>query len=494
MASPGPVARVGGPAAVVAGLTVLALALRLALMRDSLLGDELIMFDIVHGRGLGDVLHIVRATEKTPPLHFVLAWASARIGDPTLWIRLPSLLAGVGLVPVAYLLGRATVGTRAGLVAAALLALQPFAIFYATEARAYALVALLAGLSTLGLLRALETDRGRWWAAYALAVLAVAFTHYIGVFVLLTQAAWAFWARRDRVRPLVLVHGLIVLAYLPWVPSYLVQQGHSGDEAERIAALAPPSLEYFARANTQVLLGQPFASLDDVPGTAAVVVALAVIVAATALAAARARRGGRPGARGVLVIALAAATPVGIGLLSLPPDHSFLLPRNMSASLPALAVVVGWLLTALRRPLAVAALALFLGALACGTAAALDPDSRRSPFRATAHWIDDRARAGDPVIQHFFLFDAGALGEVLRVNFARPHPLYRGGGAAEAAAWARGRRTGRAFVVLPLPGAFASVEQLDRRAGPGDGFELVAERRFDGLDDILVGEYRARAG
>jgi hypothetical protein len=219
-----------------------------------------------------------------------------------------------------------------------------------------------------------------------------------------------------------------------------------------------------------------------------------VIVAATALAAARARRGGQPGARGALVIALAAATPIGIGLLSLPPDHSFLLPRNMSASLPALAVLVGWLLTALRRPLAVAALALFLGALVCGTAAALDPDNRRAPYRAAAHWVDDRARAGDPVIQHFFLFDAGALGDVLRVNFARPHPLVRGGGPGEAAAWARGRRTGRVFVVLPLPRAFASVEPLDRRSGPGDGFDLVAERRFAGLDDILVGEYRPRSG
>ena len=33
------------------------------------------MFGIVDDRGLGDVLHVVRETEKTPPLHFALAWA-----------------------------------------------------------------------------------------------------------------------------------------------------------------------------------------------------------------------------------------------------------------------------------------------------------------------------------------------------------------------------------------------------------------------------------
>ena len=40
--------------AVVGGLTLLALALRLPLMRDSLLGDELIMYGIVHDHGPGD--------------------------------------------------------------------------------------------------------------------------------------------------------------------------------------------------------------------------------------------------------------------------------------------------------------------------------------------------------------------------------------------------------------------------------------------------------
>ena len=56
----------------VAGLTALAVALRLATMRDSLMGDELYMFNIVHGHSLGQALHIVRATEKTPPLLFIV--------------------------------------------------------------------------------------------------------------------------------------------------------------------------------------------------------------------------------------------------------------------------------------------------------------------------------------------------------------------------------------------------------------------------------------
>ena len=478
--------------AVVGGLALLSLALRLPLMRDSLLGDELIMYGIVHDRALGDVLSVVRDTEKTPPLHFALAWATAHIGDPTWSVRLPSLLSGIALVPLGYTLGLRTAGRAAGLVAAAILALQPYSMFYATEARAYAFVALLAGLSTLCLLRALDTRSRWWWAAYALAVLGVAYTHYIGIFVLAAQAGWAFWVHRDRLRELVTVHALIVLAYIPWIPSYLVQQGHSADEARRIAVLAPPSVEYFARANAQVTFGQPFATLRDVPGRAAAVLAVLVLAAALLAAGVRAWRRDPPGARMVLVILLAVATPLGIAALSLPGDRSFLLPRNLIASLPALAVLIGWLLVALRSRLAVAATAAFLLVLAVGASQALDRGHRRSPYRDAAHLIDAWARPGDPVIQGSFLPVKGSLATGLKVNFARPHPLHPAGGASEAAAWERGRRTGRVYMVVPLPGAFKRVRHSGRLAGPEQAFELRRERRYSGLEDILVGEYAPR--
>ncbi len=198
------------------------------------------MFNIVHGRSLGQAMSIVRETEKTPPLFFIFTWLTVKLGDPTYWIRLPSLLFGSALVPLGYLLGVRTVGRQAGLLAAAMLALSSFSIFYGTEARAYAAVAFFAGLSTLCLLEALRTGRRRWWAAYGLAVLAVLYTHYMGVFVVVAQAAWAMWTRREHLRALVIVHTLVVLAYLPWLPSFLLQEKHSADEARRIAAVAPP--------------------------------------------------------------------------------------------------------------------------------------------------------------------------------------------------------------------------------------------------------------
>ncbi len=480
-------------AAAVAGLTLLALVLRAALMRDSLMGDELFMFNIVHNRSLGSALSVIRNTEKTPPLFFLLAWASAKIGDPTLWVRLPSVLAATALVPVGYLLGSRTAGRNAGLMAAAMLALDPFTIFYGTEARAYSAVALLAAISTLCLLEALRTRRRRWWVAYGLAVVAVMYTHYIGIFVLGVQAVWALWTHRDQLRTQLIVYGLVVLAYLPWLPSFLLQQRHSAAEARRIAAVAPASLNLFARFNIQALFGAPFVALKNLPGTPAVVAGLSTLGILAILAVVRAWR--EPARRPrlssplTLIVLLTIATPIGILLVSLRPHQSFMLARNLIPSLVPAAIVVGWLVCAAGRRVAVVAAAVLLVVLVTGTVKSLEPANRRTPYREIAHFIDARSRPGDPIIQAFFIPTEGPLKRVIQINLSHPHPVFQTA-AEQAVAWNLGRRGANVFQTVDLPGVFKAVRQLPRFAGPGKEFRLIAEHHYVGIDDALVGEYR----
>ena len=112
-------------------LTLLAFALRLSHLDESLVGDEMYAYAEIHGRSLGGVIDAVRGGgENSPPLFFVLGWAGTKLGDPTVTIRLPSLLLGTATVPLTYLIGVRTLGSRAGVFAAALLAVSPFAIFY----------------------------------------------------------------------------------------------------------------------------------------------------------------------------------------------------------------------------------------------------------------------------------------------------------------------------------------------------------------------------
>jgi hypothetical protein len=482
---------VSWPGAVVAGLTLVALLLRLVLLRDSLFGDELYMFRIVHDRTLADVLSVVRETEKTPPLFFVVEWGAVKVGDPTVWLRVPSLIFGTALVPLAYILGLRTVGRAAALVASAILAIDPFAIFYATEGRAYALLAFLAGLSTLSLLSALETDRRRWWIAYVLTTLAILYTHYMGVFVVAAQAGWAFWVHHERRRELLVANGLITLALLPWIPSFLVQLRHSDDQARRIALIEAPSVEQFAEINGQAMFGHPLLTLGDLPGRGAVAVGAGVILGAAVAAAIRAwrRRGDLRMASPIALLSLLAiATPTGVALYSVVRPHmSFLLARNLSPSLPAVALLVGWLLASLGRRAAIPAVAVSLCVLGVGAAQMLEDDHRRPSYRDVARFIEARARPGDPVIDYSIL--QGPL--ALPVYFERSHPIFRSG-ETEDRAWKRGRRGARVFVIFPTPGAFEGVRRLGPRAGPGKQFVLVRQRRYPGVVPVLAGEYAFR--
>lgn len=80
-------------------------------------------------------------------------------------VRLPTYLAGIGAIgAVALLLGR--IGfPRAGMLAAWLLALHPWHLRLAPEARGYGLVFLFIPLVCLAAVHAIETGKWRWWIA-----------------------------------------------------------------------------------------------------------------------------------------------------------------------------------------------------------------------------------------------------------------------------------------------------------------------------------------
>ena len=255
------------------------------MVHDSLFGDELFLYSIVHNRSLGDVLSQVRETEKTPPLGFVLAWLFDHPGDVTVSLRVPSLLAGVATVPLVYLLGLRTTGRGAGLLAAAWFALDPFQIFYATETRSYAQAAALVVASTLGLLAALQPGphRRAWWVLYVLAATAAIYTHYTSALVLVPQAAWALWIHREAVRVQLVAHGLVVLAFGPWLPSFVAQARNSEDEARRISEMVPFTLPNVGEAVVRPFAAHPYAALGDLPGELVLAgLALILVVAGAA--------------------------------------------------------------------------------------------------------------------------------------------------------------------------------------------------------------------
>jgi Dolichyl-phosphate-mannose-protein mannosyltransferase len=485
----------------VAAITLLALAVRLAGLDESVFGDELFTYEIATRPGFGDMLDGVSGPlEISPPLYFVFAWLAAKAGDPEVWIRVPALVAGVATVPAVYALGVRTVGRLPALLGAGLLALGPFAVFYSAEARAYSLATLFVVLAALALLTALE--RGGWmrWGLFALAAWAALFSHYTAIFALAAEVIWAAWARRDRARELALACGAAALALLPWLPSFLDDRTAGFQTA--IENLNPLTLSFFVRSLGIAFVGNPYLGLRDLPGVPVLVLLGAGVLLAVVGALARrtellARLRTEPGL--VLVAALALATPIGAALYSIP-FTSVYVSRTLLASLPAVCLVLGFLAALAPRRLAVPAAVLVTAALAIGTVEALG-ESPKPPYRQAADWIGEHSGRGDPVLQAG-LIDYGSLD----VHLKQPYELYKQGCSepvtepgqilnseirCEGGEGGFRRATHEAARKVMVV-TYGSAGRLDI-PGLREGFRLAALRRFaHGQFPIEVREYARR--
>ncbi|MEA2404181.1 MAG: mannosyltransferase, partial [Thermoleophilaceae bacterium] len=177
-------------AILVAGVTLLAALLRFPTLDvQSFWLDEAVTVEVLRG-SLGHVLSGVVNSESTPPLYYVLAWLWSQLfGLGEVGLRSLSALLGTAAIPVAWAAGRRLAGSRTGLIAALLAAVNPLLIWYSQEARSYALLVLLAALSFLLFLRALDDpSRDRLVAWGVVGALALA-THYFAFFILLAEVA-----------------------------------------------------------------------------------------------------------------------------------------------------------------------------------------------------------------------------------------------------------------------------------------------------------------
>ena len=127
--------------------------------------------------------------DQHPPLYYTILHFWMRLGDDPVTVRWLSAIVGTLTIPVIYLLGKRLMGVREGLLAALLLAIAPFHVRFAQEARMYALLCLSASLALLALAHIL-TDSGAAtvpigsrlaWIGYILFTVATMLSHNAGL-------------------------------------------------------------------------------------------------------------------------------------------------------------------------------------------------------------------------------------------------------------------------------------------------------------------------
>ncbi len=454
-------------------LSIAAFVLRASQLHQTLAGDETFTYSDVVGQSFTKVLTTVHSGgENSPPLFFVLAWATAKLGNASVWIRVPSLVLGTATVPVTYAVGRESVGRAAGLIAAGIMALAPFAAFYGVEARPYASMTFFVILSTLALLRAVRPDAGRgWWGLYTLSAAAAAYCHYTAIFLLGVQALWSLWLSRERIVTALVANVAVVVLYIPWLPHV------RGKALAVIGALYPLGVHRVLTDLLRPIPGHPAAPLSDIPTHAGLVVVGLCVVAglgALVLGVTRGSPRARLPDRLIPIALLMLATPVGLLLYSLLATDLWL-PRGLSASMPAGALVIGALLVALPEPLTILSAVLIAVVLGAGTLRSFEPAYARGPFRTIASYLDRSAGPRDPVSVISLVGNPAVHEEVSR------HHLFV---TTLSQLWSATPVRARAYLVLDDD--FALIEHVGTPRHPG--FVLLSRKHYSGAlaTDVLV--------
>jgi len=370
---------------IVVGLTVLAALLRFATLGlQAYHHDEIVTASRVLRGSFWHAMDAVGFSESAPPLYYALAWFWTQLtGTGEVGLRSFSALAGVATVPVAFLLGRELRDRRAGIAAAALVAVNPMLLWYSQEARAYALLVLLCTLSLLYFVRALDGGRRRDFLLWGLASGLALATHYFALFPVAAEALWLLWRRGRGSLPGLGIVALFGLALAP-LAIHQMSYGH----AEWISnftlghRLWEMTAAFLTGEATDIIARPEQPALAFVP--------LALTLAALALLAFRGERDERRAAALPLGVA-AAALGIPLLLAVVPGGKDFVLGRNLIAALVPLLTAVA-LAASLRR--ARRGGALLVGALAAyslgfSIVASASPALHRPDWEAVAERIGE---------------------------------------------------------------------------------------------------------
>ena len=359
---------------VLAGLTLLGAALRFAtLTSQSLWYDEALTVHELH-MSFGAMLSAITTNEVTPPLYFLVAWPWTHIfGGGTAGLRSLSAVAGTAVIPIAYLCGRELVSRNAGLMAAAIAAVNPFLIWYSQEARAYALFAALSGASFLYFARAWHRpDRrnlARWAVFSGLAVL----THFFAGFLVGPEALLLLW--RARSRDSVIAVGVVALSQASLLPMVL-----SRTQAQLSWIASIPLSIRIKQVPIELGLGSLYQSSLITKSLLGAAVLAVVVIALLAVGGERTER--RGAALAAVIAGAVVLAPLVLALLG----RDYFLARNLTAAWIPVAVVLGAACAVPRARIAGAALAsvLLVGSVIAESRISADYQYQKPDWRAVA--------------------------------------------------------------------------------------------------------------
>ncbi|MEK7119443.1 MAG: glycosyltransferase family 39 protein, partial [Patescibacteria group bacterium] len=155
-----------------------------------------------------------RQADFHPPLFYFLSHFWLQFGRSEIWLRLLPVSFGIVNILAIYYLAKA-LSPKVGLIAAFLLAINPFHVYYSQEFRMYSLLALLGTLSMLVFIKKKRS--------LILINALLLYTHYASIFLIFTQIIYCFIFDRKYLKTSILYFLLSIILFIPWLPQFLVQ-------------------------------------------------------------------------------------------------------------------------------------------------------------------------------------------------------------------------------------------------------------------------------
>lgn len=248
----------------------LALLLRLSTLNNhSLSYNEALLVSLSDDNSLKELALFYRSWLVQPPFFLTLLHLWLKFFSLSeLAVRLFSVVLSVANLGLVYGLIRYWLGPRLALTTLLLLALAPLDLYWAQTARPVTALTLLVTLSMGLAYFASENPRQNWrWLAYGLSAVAVIYTGYLGLHVLVAESVFliaVLYKNRAALLRLGLTLLLVAACYLPWLGQALEHLNnapptHSPGPDPTLMLDALQSLaDYFADSALLPLIGASF--------------------------------------------------------------------------------------------------------------------------------------------------------------------------------------------------------------------------------------------
>lgn len=197
---------------------VLGFGLRMINLNQSLWLDEAAQA-VMSSKSVGEIW-FARQSDFHPPLFYIMAHYWIQISRFEVWLRLLPVIFGlISILAIYFAAYRITDKKWVGVVAAFLLAINPFHIYYSQEFRTYSLMMLLSIFSMWSFYK-------KHWSWHIFNTLGL-YSHYSYVFIVLAQFVYVLLFDRSYLKKFFFYSLLSTLYFLPWFPQFL-DQLHSG--------------------------------------------------------------------------------------------------------------------------------------------------------------------------------------------------------------------------------------------------------------------------